>query len=412
MKKKNLLTKTVGKLHLILGLTVGAIVFIVALTGCLFAFQQDITDFLRRDVIYHKEAAVDKKKVLPLAELEARVKAFTQEPYEVFWVDIPLDKQKSYKFIYLEMDEHAWNYFDEFVSYKSVYINPYSGEVLRFIDEEYSFFHIVKYIHFSLLLKSTWGKWITGVPTLIFIFMLVSGLYLWWPKTRKSVRQRFWFRWKKVKGWKRKNYDLHNILGFYTIPFALVLAITGAFYSFLFIQGLLFSAFAQPGESYPFYTEYNRELDLENYEFSMLDKMSAQVAERYPTAAQYSIVFPYEHLEYEHPEHPYEAYVKQLDYSYHVSHRVMFDPNTAEIINIVNYDDKSLAEKVLDANYDIHVGAIGGMWGKILAFIISAICASLPVTGFMIWRGRQKKAKKLNRQPKTTALANKEALNI
>lgn len=391
MAKKNRITKTIGKLHLYFGLAVGVIVFIVAITGCLFAFQQDITDFLRRDIIYHGEDDIANKQVLPLRQLEANVQAFTQEPYEVFWVNIPLDKRKSYVFVYLEMDENAWNYFDEFVSYKSVYVNPYSGEVLRFIDEEFTFFHIVKYIHFSLLLKSTWGKWITGVPTLIFIFMLLSGLYLWWPKNRKAIKQRFWFRWKKVKSWKRKNYDLHNILGFYTIPLALVLAITGAFYSFLFIQGLIFTAFAEPGEAYPFYTEHNRSIDLENYDFSMLDKMSDQVAQLYPTASQYSVVFPYEHMEYEHPEHPYEVYVKQLDYSYHISHRVMFDPNTAERIHTVDYADKSLAVKVLDANYDIHVGAIGGFWGKLLAFIISAICASLPLTGFMIWWGRRKK---------------------
>jgi uncharacterized iron-regulated membrane protein len=32
--------------------------------------------------------------------------------------------------------------------------------------------------------------------------------------------------------------------------------------------------------------------------------------------------------------------------------------------------------------------------GKILAFCLSAIVASLPVTGFLIWWGRRKKAKK------------------
>jgi uncharacterized iron-regulated membrane protein len=45
-------------------------------------------------------------------------------------------------------------------------------------------------------------------------------------------------------------------------------------------------------------------------------------------------------------------------------------------------------------NYDIHVGAIGGLPGKIVAFIISLICASLPVTGFYVWWGKRKKSKK------------------
>jgi uncharacterized iron-regulated membrane protein len=45
-------------------------------------------------------------------------------------------------------------------------------------------------------------------------------------------------------------------------------------------------------------------------------------------------------------------------------------------------------------NYDIHTGAILGLPGKILMFFASLICATLPVTGFVIWWGRRKKSPK------------------
>jgi len=48
-------------------------------------------------------------------------------------------------------------------------------------------------------------------------------------------------------------------------------------------------------------------------------------------------------------------------------------------------------------NYDIHVGAIAGLTGKVIAFIASLVCASLPVTGFLIWWG--KKYKKIDKMP-------------
>jgi uncharacterized iron-regulated membrane protein len=44
-------------------------------------------------------------------------------------------------------------------------------------------------------------------------------------------------------------------------------------------------------------------------------------------------------------------------------------------------------------NYDIHVGAVLGLPGKIIAFCASLIAASLPITGFYIWWGRRKKKK-------------------
>jgi len=37
--------KTIAKLHLWLGLTSGLVVFIVAVTGCIYAFQSEIQDF-------------------------------------------------------------------------------------------------------------------------------------------------------------------------------------------------------------------------------------------------------------------------------------------------------------------------------------------------------------------------------
>src|SRR3989337_894753 len=67
-----------------------------------------------------------------------------------------------------------------------------------------------------------------------------------------------------------------------------------------------------------------------------------------------------------------------------------------------NYDDHRayslLADKIVRMDYDIQVGAVLGLPGKLLAFFASLIAASLPVTGFIIWWGRKKKAKATGRQ--------------
>ena len=55
------------------------------------------------------------------------------------------------------------------------------------------------------------------------------------------------------------------------------------------------------------------------------------------------------------------------------------------------FADARIADKIVRMNYDMHVGAILGLPGKLLAFFASLIAASLPVTGFVIWRGRRKK---------------------
>jgi uncharacterized iron-regulated membrane protein len=55
------------------------------------------------------------------------------------------------------------------------------------------------------------------------------------------------------------------------------------------------------------------------------------------------------------------------------------------------FRDASNSAKLMRMNYDIHVGAVLGLPGKILAFSASLVIASLPITGFLVWRGRRKK---------------------
>ena len=66
---------------------------------------------------------------------------------------------------------------------------------------------------------------------------------------------------------------------------------------------------------------------------------------------------------------------------------LQFDQYTGKLLHRRNDSEKNRGERLIEMNYDIHVGAIGGLAGKIIAFIISLICASLPVTGFLVWWG-------------------------
>jgi len=57
--------------------------------------------------------------------------------------------------------------------------------------------------------------------------------------------------------------------------------------------------------------------------------------------------------------------------------------------------DEQLADWLRRNNFSLHVGAIGGITTKIIFFLVSLICATLPITGFYIWWGkRNKKARK------------------
>jgi uncharacterized iron-regulated membrane protein len=72
---------------------------------------------------------------------------------------------------------------------------------------------------------------------------------------------------------------------------------------------------------------------------------------------------------------------------------LQFDQYSGKLLHRANQSEKNAGETIIGMNYDIHVGAILGLTGKIMAFFASLIAASLPITGFIIWRGKGKKKK-------------------
>jgi uncharacterized iron-regulated membrane protein len=86
------------------------------------------------------------------------------------------------------------------------------------------------------------------------------------------------------------------------------------------------------------------------------------------------------------------AYAKSLHF--YKSDQYYFDQYNGRLLGSLTHPQKSAGMKMNNMNYDIHVGQVLGLTGKIIAFLASLICASLPVTGFIIWLGKRKKPKK------------------
>lgn len=86
------------------------------------------------------------------------------------------------------------------------------------------FFSYVTKFHTGLLMGSV-GKQIVTYTTLFFVFILLSGIFIFLPGNGKQLRQRFMVEWGK--GAKRRLFDLHVSLGWWTLLWLLLLAVTG-----------------------------------------------------------------------------------------------------------------------------------------------------------------------------------------
>ncbi len=74
----------------------------------------------------------------------------------------------------------------------------------------------------------TVGRAVTGACNLAFLFLVVSGFYLWWPRTwtRKTFRSVTWFR--RGLGGKARDFNWHNVTGFWSALPLFVVVLSGS----------------------------------------------------------------------------------------------------------------------------------------------------------------------------------------
>src|SRR5262245_31173703 len=136
--------KLVGKLHLWFGLASGLLVFIVSITGCILAFEQEIKILLRP---YQYSETATNKSVLPPSKLQAIAEKEVKGKHAKAVIYGGVGRSAIVSFYGAAPDY-----------YFQVYMNPYLGEILKVQDEETDFFHFILHGHYYLWLPETIGQ--------------------------------------------------------------------------------------------------------------------------------------------------------------------------------------------------------------------------------------------------------------
>lgn len=378
MKK---LKKAAALIHLWLGLISGIIITIVAITGCIYVFEEELFNFFHQDIVYTKATG----KPLPLYILEENAQKALPADEKFNRVEVKSDEY-AYVFSASKANKKAKSifYLNQVAYSKDVYVDQFNGKVLGVINLKYEFFSIVRLIHQYLLFKKPIGSFIVGSSVIMFFVIIITGFIIWLPKKLKNIRQRLTVKWNAK--FKRLNWDLHSTFGFYVIPFALVIVITGLVWSFKWWElgiykslgtpkkpNLLKEYVQSPGE-HKTRLASNRALNTlirlneGNYKTILLN---------YPEEEKASMMATVQMIK------SGDAW-RGLSYYY-------FNPNTGILTDEMLHQNKPLGLKWRNSNLDIHDGGLFGWPTKILAFLAALIIATLPTTGFLIWWKKKKK---------------------
>lgn len=385
--RSNNIRKWAARLHLYLGLPAGLVLFVVALTGAIYALRPEVIGIGRPDLSIVDEG----KDLLPPYQLIDGVR------YTVY--RSPADSSNLiYGVTYEGRTQAAQVTAKIGNSRRSIlFVNPYTGQLLHTEHSSYDIFRWAMNGHRSLWLPREIGKPIIGWSILAFIIVSLSGLVIWMPRklNKKSLRAVSTIKWGAKRP--RLFLDLHNVVGIYTLAFALAIAVTGLTWSFDWwangYYGLLTG-----GDTLETWVVPKSDVSRATQTAHTDSLLWQSVQRKYPTVSDGSS------LRFDVPTDEDGVYTVvynpdgDLRYSraeYNFYDRYTLQQVAGGGLYGIAQDKLSIGQRIYRMTYDIHSGSIGGWAGRYIAFFVSLALCLLPITGIYLW-WRKRKAKALN----------------
>ncbi|MBX2939151.1 MAG: PepSY domain-containing protein [Ferruginibacter sp.] len=360
------------RIHLYLGISTGLVVMITCLTGAILVYEKEMQHGLHPKRYFNHTVSTERipaDSLINLVESTLQVKAKSIKIYE--------DPRRNTEITIPSNSATTVKIPGNRPPTETVFINPCTGDIAAVYNHRESFFFMVMNLHRWMLGGET-GKWIVGTSTLLFLFILITGIILWWPKNKAMLWQRL--KWKPGTGFKRMNYDYHVVLGFYSAIILFILAGTGLAWSFeWFNKGIYTLTGTQMVQSKPIAIETGKPV------YGAVE-LALRTVKQQAASPYYQITLPSK------PQQPISIAALQPHYHTDVEKDVYnVNPYTNQVVSVEKYNDKNTGQKVRAQFKPVHTASVFGQPSKFIGFVACLLGTFFPASGIIIWWNRTRK---------------------
>lgn len=371
------LRKLIFWLHLTAGVFAAIVVFIMSITGVALTYQKQMTEWADRS--YWPAPPEPGATPLPLDTLLSKVKEA-----------VP-DAKPSNIILYSEPGSPAVVTVSQG---KNAIVDRYTGEItgegsaaIRSFFSTMTAWH--RYVGAAGESRPI-GKAITGASNLAFLFIVISGIYIWWPRswTRQSLRSVTWFR-TGVRG-RARDFNWHNVFGFWTAIPLFFVVISATVISYPWATALVYriTNTEQPRNE----ARSNAASGADNIDPSGIDGLVARAEQQAPG---------WRTLNFRLPASSEKQITFNIDKGWggQPQHRstVVLERATGEVARAQRFADQNTGQRARSWMRFVHTGEFYGLTGQTIAGIASAAACMLVITGlslsvrrFLAWVKRRR----------------------
>lgn len=202
---------TIWRWHFYAGLFVIPFILILSITGAIYLFKPQVERWEERayrNLLIERAASPD-------VQLKAALAAFPGARFQSYRLP---EGDRDAAMIHLGLPDGP----NDRGAMRHVFVSP-QGKVLGSLDPEKRIMAVDHRIHGQLLLGPR-GSWLVELAASWAIVMILTGLYLWWPRGRGPAG----VVWPRLRRRNRVFWrDLHAVTGFWIAGFSLILLVTG-----------------------------------------------------------------------------------------------------------------------------------------------------------------------------------------
>lgn len=236
--RKTPLYLAIWRWHFYAGLFVLPLTLILSVTGGIYLFKAEFEEWWYRDllIVTPQPARIPAERLVAAARNEfpgASVMGFSPAASAVRSVRVLLGPKRGRP---VAGGEHqhdvapakAQRIFNTppaaFERPYEVYLDPYTGKILGTLMPEDRPMQVIRNIH-GKLLSGTWGELVVEMAAGWIAMLLISGIYLWWPREGTGIWGTLLPRWnvRERTFWK----DLHSVPAFYVTVLLIFILATG-----------------------------------------------------------------------------------------------------------------------------------------------------------------------------------------